>query len=78
MAVSWGCRTKLSDPGLGQQTSCRPGGWKSGVEVPAEVPLLCTWMATPLPCPVSSWARPCMYVFVPISYQDKQIGSGPP
>lgn len=78
MAVTWGCRTKLSDPELGQQTSCRPGGWKSRVEVPAEVPLLCMWMATPLPHPVSSWACPSVYVFVLISYQDKQIGSGPP
>ena len=73
--MSWGCRSKLSDLGLGQQTSHRPGGWKSGVEVPAEVHLLC--IATP---PPSVLMGSCLlYVFVLFSpYQDKQVGSGPP
>lgn len=79
--MSWGCRIKLSAPGLGQQTSHRPGGWKSGVEVPAEVPpLLCMWMVTPPPTPPRVlMGLSLLYVFVLISsYQDKQIRSGPP
>ena len=77
--MSWGCRSKLSDLGLGQQTSHRPGGWKSGVEVPAEVPLLCMWIATPAHHHSVLMGLCLLYVFVLISpYQYKQIGSGPP